>query len=92
VAKVVISGSNTALDPGQTTQLTAVATDAAGATITNPGLVIWTSGTPAVATVDQGGRVTAVSSGSSTISADAEGVKGSFLVRVNLTGGASKGN
>lgn len=90
VAKVTISGSNTALNPGQTTQLTAVAADAAGATITNPGIVLWASSSTTVATVDQSGKVTAVSGGSTTITADAAGVKGSFPIRVNLSGGSSK--
>jgi len=88
IAKVTVSGSNTALDPGQTTQLTAVATDAAGATIANPGIVLWTSSSATIATVDQSGKVTAVSEGNTTITADAAGVKGSFLIRVNFSGGS----
>jgi len=88
VAKVTISGSNTALNPGQTTQLTAVATDAAGAAVANPGVVVWSSSATTVATVDQGGKVTAQSGGNTTITADVAGVKGSFLIRVNLSGGA----
>lgn len=88
VAKVTITGSSTALNPGQTTQLTAVATDAAGATIANPGVVLWASSTTTVATVDQSGKVTAASGGNTTITADVAGVKGSFLIRVNLSGGS----
>ncbi|MEO8336864.1 MAG: Ig-like domain-containing protein [bacterium] len=87
ISKVTVSGSNTALNAGQTTQLTAVASDASGATIANPGIVVWASSAATVATVDQSGRVTAVSGGSTTITADAAGVKGSFLIRVNLAGG-----
>jgi uncharacterized protein YjdB len=88
VAQVTISGSSTALNPGQTTQLTAVATDAAGATIADPGVIVWASGATTVATVDQSGKVTALSGGNTTITADVVGVKGSFLIRVNLSGGS----
>jgi len=88
VSKVTVSGSNTALNPGQTTQLTAVASDAAGATITNPGIVLWSSSATTIAKVDQNGKVTAVSGGNATITADVAGVKGAFLIRVSLAGGA----
>ncbi len=89
VAKVTVSGAS-ALNVGQTTQLTAVAVDAAGATITSPGVVIWTSSITTVATVDQAGKVTAVGAGTTNITADAAGVKGTLSLKVNLTGSASK--
>ena len=88
VAKVTVVGSSTTLNVGQTTQLTATATDASGATITNPGVVLWTSSATTVATVDQTGKVTAVGAGTATVTADAAGVKGTLNIKVNLVGGA----
>lgn len=90
VAKVAVAGSSTTLNVGQTTQLTATATDAAGATIANPGIVVWTSSATTVATVDQSGKVTAVGAGTAIVTADAGGVKGTLSIKVNLVGGASK--
>jgi hypothetical protein len=92
VAKVTVSAgtSVTTLNPGQTLQLTATAVDASGATIANPGLVIWASSATTVATVDQSGKVTAVGAGTTNITADAGGVKGTLSIKVNLAGTASK--
>jgi plastocyanin len=90
VAKVTVSSANTTLNPGQTTQLTAVAADASGATINNPGIVVWASSTSSVATVDQAGKVTAVGAGAAIITADAAGVKGSLSIKVNPAGSVWK--
>ncbi|MEP6733634.1 MAG: Ig-like domain-containing protein [bacterium] len=82
VSRVTIAGSATPLNVGQSTQLTATATDASGTTLTNVGSTIWTSVVPSIAAVDQTGKVTAVSAGSGSVSADIAGVKGTFNVKV----------
>jgi len=66
---------------GDTLQLTAVPLDASGAPI--PGVAIaYTSSDATVATVTQGGLVTAVGNGSATIHASAEGKEATIAVAV----------
>jgi Bacterial Ig-like domain (group 2) len=91
-----------ALAVGQTAQLTATGTYGNGKhpstqNITN--LVTWSSTTPAVATVDASGIVTAVSAGTTTITASATAFNGptssssTFTVTGSSgTGGSSGGN
>jgi uncharacterized protein YjdB len=75
VAAVALSPNPAAALPGQTVQLTAVAKDAQGLAI--PGKTFsWQSSSAAVATVSSAGLVTAVASGSATISASVDGVTG----------------
>ena len=73
------SGPLTSL--GDTLQLTAVAVDAAGAPI--PGVaILFTSTNTAAATVTQGGLVTAVANGTTTIHASASGKEATLDVTV----------
>ncbi len=90
VSTVKISGATTTLTSGQTLQLTAVAADGGGATIANPGIVLWSSTATKVATVDQSGKVTGVSAGYAIITADAAGVKGAYSITVNAVATTAK--
>jgi uncharacterized protein YjdB len=81
VATVTVSAASTSLTPGQTTQATATARDAAGNVL--PGRTItWTTSNAAAAGVSASGLVTAVAAGSTTIVATAGGKTGSLVVHV----------
>ena len=90
VAKVTISGGTTTLDPGQSTQLTAVVADASGAPVSHSGALLWSSNATTVATVDQSGKVTAVAGGNAVISAEVSKVKGTITIKVNVGTTTSK--
>ena len=66
---------------GQTQQLGATARDASGNSITSPSLT-WSSVDPTVATVSGSGLVTAVSNGTTTVTATAGSATGSATVSV----------
>jgi uncharacterized protein YjdB len=76
------------LRPGQTLQLYATTSDAAGNPVTGVPIT-WASNTPAVASVSSTGLVTALTIGSTTISATASGISGSLTLRVLSTPVAS---
>ena len=69
VARVAVTGASSVLNAGQTTQLSAVASDAAGAIIATPGTAVWSSASTSVATTDQTGKVTGVSAGTTAVTA-----------------------
>ena len=71
VASVSVSPSTSSLSISATTQLSAVARDAAGGTLTPA--IAWVSLAPTVASVSSSGLVTATASGSATIEARAVG-------------------
>src|SRR5207247_3877040 len=75
VASVVVSPTSTSLFVGNTLQLAAALKDAGGNALAGR-TVTWTSSTPAVATANANGLVTAVAAGSASITATSEGVKG----------------
>ena len=81
VASVVVTASANFVLTAQTSQLTATPKDASNNTLTNR-VVTWSSGTPAVATVSASGFVTAITTGTSTISATSEGRVGTLLFTV----------
>ncbi len=81
VASVVVSPTSTSLFVGNTLQLAAALKDAGGNALAGR-TVTWTSSTPAVATVNANGLVTAVAAGSASITATSEGVKGTATVTV----------
>jgi len=81
VASVVVSPTSTSLFVGNTLQLAAALKDAGGNTLTGR-TVTWASSTPAVATVNSSGLVTAVAAGSAMMTATSEGVKGTATVTV----------
>jgi hypothetical protein len=87
-ATVTATLTNGTLAVGGQTGATAVVRDANGADITNYNVagghvvVTWASSAPSVATVSANGQVTAVSVGTATITATAEGKSGSVNVTV----------
>ncbi len=82
VASVLVSPNNQSIVVGKTHTFVATARDAAGNNL--PGRTVsWTSGNSAIASVSQEGVVTAVTIGTTTISATSEGVAGSATVTVD---------
>ena len=81
VASVTVSPATAQLQIGSTVQLSAVLTDAAGATLTGR-TVSWSSSTPAVASVSAAGLVTGLAAGQVTITATSEGKSGTATVTV----------
>lgn len=81
VASVTLDKTVAALAPTDTVRLTATPRDAAGAALADRA-VTWTSSAPAIATVTPAGLVTAVATGSATISATTEGKSASASISV----------
>lgn len=81
VATVVVSATTTTLVPQQSLQLTVVLQDAGGAPLTGRP-VTWTSSQAQVATVSTTGLVTALATGSTTITATSEGKSGTIALTV----------
>jgi D-alanyl-D-alanine carboxypeptidase len=81
IAAVTVTAAATSLSPGESTQLVASASTAAGHTVSGAQFT-WLSETPAVAAVDAAGRVTAVSAGSAVIAATAGTVRGTVTITV----------
>ena len=82
VASVTLNQTAATLVPVQTVTLVATTKDASGNVLTGRG-VTWTSTAPGVATADNSGLVSAVSAGSTTITATSEGYSASATVTVN---------
>ena len=82
VARVGVQLDSLVLAPAATGDLNAVAYDADGNALTGRS-VAWSSADASVATVASGGVVTAVATGSTTITATVDGVRGSATVRVS---------
>jgi uncharacterized protein YjdB len=83
VARVTVTPASRTLEIGQTVGLAAAPLDAAGNPLTGRGSAVWTSGNPAVATVNAAGVVTAVGAGTVTITGTIENVAGTATVTVN---------
>lgn len=81
VSRVVVTPSTSSVFVGQSTTLTSQALSATGQPLTGRA-VSWSSGTPAVATVNSAGVVTGVSVGSTVVLASIDGVVGSANVAV----------
>lgn len=81
VASVVVAPGTLNLVVGQNGTLAATALSASGTTISGK-TASWSSSTPAVATVSNEGVVTAVTAGSSTVTATIDGKTGSASVTV----------
>lgn len=81
VTSIAVTGSN-AVDVRTTSRLTATATKSDGTTEDVTSTATWQSSNTAVATVSNSGQVTAVSPGSSTISAAFEGRTGQLNLEV----------
>ena len=84
VASVSVSLASSSLDPGQTTQATAVTRDANNNVLTGRSIA-WNSSNIAVATVSGAGVVTAVAVGTAQITATSEGQSGSATLTVAVT-------
>lgn len=82
VATVTVAPSAPSLAVGGTVQLTATTRDAAGNVLTGRSIT-WSSSAPAVATVSANGVVSAVATGSATITATSEGQSGTADVTVS---------
>lgn len=82
IASIEITPANATLIPGQNATLVAVAKDASGGTLSGR-TIAWTSSAPSVATVTQGGVVTAVAQGNASISASAEGKSATASITVS---------
>ena len=81
VAVVTVTAPAATVEVGQTLQLTANASDAAGATLPDRAFG-WTTSAAAVASVSSSGLVTGLSEGQAVISAVSEGVTGSVPISV----------
>jgi uncharacterized protein YjdB len=81
VASVTVTLGSSLLNPGSTTQASAVIRDAANNTLAGRGIT-WSSSNISVATVTSEGLVSAVGAGSTTITAASENVTGSAGVTV----------
>src|SRR2546426_3126 len=88
VASVAVTPAAASLQTGGTVQLTAIPKDANGNPLTGRS-VAWTSSNGAAATVSAGGLVTAVATGSATISATSEGQSGGASITVSNAPGAA---
>jgi uncharacterized protein YjdB len=88
VASVTLTPTTASLTPGQTVQLTATAKDASGNTLTGRS-VTWSSTPSSVATVSASGLVTAVGTGSATVSAAIGGKSASSTITIGQTPVAS---
>ena len=82
VARVVLSPETSDLVVGQTAQLTAEVRDGSGNALSGRA-INWGTNNPAVATVTSEGLVTAVSQGTTTISASSEGKVASATINVS---------
>lgn len=87
-ASVTVSPANVTLTQGQTVTLTATVRDAAQNVLTNQA-VTWSSSNPAVITTLQSGQITAVGSGTATVTATSGGRSGTASVTVTATPVAS---
>lgn len=77
----ISSASGSTVASGATLSLSVRATNRRGATVPNPPIV-WTSGTPTVASVSSTGIVTGAVAGTSSITATYDGVSAAFTVTV----------
>jgi uncharacterized protein YjdB len=80
VATVSVSPATVSLTTGGTQQITATARDAQGNALARQ--VTWQTGNANVATVTQGGLITAVGAGTTTVTATSEGRVGTVTVTV----------
>src|SRR6266516_1475390 len=88
VASVTVSPSAATVPVGGTQQLTATPLDANGNPLSGR-TITWTTSAPGVATVDANGLVSAVATGSATITATSEGKSGTAAITVSSTPVAS---
>ena len=85
VTSLAITGTTTLSGVGQTSQLTATATFSDGSTQNVTALVTWQSSNAASATVSSSGLVTALTSGTVTITANYQGRSGTATISMLFT-------
>lgn len=85
VSEIAITPSTAVLAPTTSLNLVATATLSDGSTQVITNIVTWTSSAASVATVNNGGRVTANSVGSATITAQFGSVSGNATILVNAS-------
>jgi hypothetical protein len=85
VSSVAVSGIASLSNIGQTVQLTATATFSDGTTQNVTATATWQSSNSSVATVSSGGLVTAVTSGTVTMTATFQGKAGTATVPISIT-------
>lgn len=83
VSSVSVTPATASVVIGRTTQLNAVARDAAGNVLSGRAIT-WTASASAVATVDANGVVTGVAAGTANIAATIEGKSGQAAITVSL--------
>lgn len=79
--EITLDQTQAELAPGDTLQLTATVTDSSGAAVADPEIT-WTSASKSVATVSDGGLVTAVAEGKAKITAKVDSVSAECTVTV----------
>ncbi len=84
VGSVTVNPPTVALDPQETSQLSATPRDANGTALSGR-TISWSTSASGVATVTSAGLVTAVSPGEATITATSEGRSGSAVITVNAS-------
>ena len=84
LTSISVSPATATLNVGQSTQASAVATDAQGGTMSGTSFT-WSTSNSSVATVSGSGLITAVAAGTATIHAAASGVSGSMTVTVQAS-------
>ena len=88
VNSVAVTPSSRSLSTGESVTLTADPRDASGTSVSGCASVAWSSSNAGVATVSSTGVVTAVASGTATISASSGGKTGSATITVTAPQGA----
>ena len=91
LVSISIQGSGSVVPLGSVVALTATGTYSEGATVSVTSSVSWASSNTAVATVSSAGVVTALSAGSTTISATSGTVSASYPITVFPLGGSVQG-
>ena len=81
VRAVLVSPDSAVVQAGNTTAFTAVTRDSIGGVLTGR-VVTWSTGSPAIASVNGSGVVTGVAAGTTTVTATSEGVSDNATVRV----------
>ena len=84
VAGISVSPANASLQLNKTQQFTAIGTLGDGSDKDVSSLVEWTSSSPKVATIDSSGMATALSTGTTTITASQRNVSGSTSLTVSV--------
>jgi uncharacterized protein YjdB len=82
IATISLSSTSIAVTAGGTSLITATARDGQGNTLTGR-VLTWASNNPAVATVSPSGLITALTTGTATITATGEGILASATVTVS---------